>query len=95
MYLRANGIFQILKSSENVKSRGLDRVTNENLFPQTLLDKRLETNSQNLAKKVFLWNVLQLNFCNFLPKNVQTWTLVGRWVLGIKYKHFRDFLEIS
>ena len=41
--LNLNELFQILKSSENVKSRGLDRVRNENLFPQTTLDKRLET----------------------------------------------------
>ena len=29
-------MLKILKSSENVKSRGLDQVRNENLFPQTI-----------------------------------------------------------
>ena len=38
---RANGTFQILKISENIKSRGLDWVMNKILFPQTILDKRL------------------------------------------------------
>ena len=37
----------------------------------TIFDKRLETNSQNQAKYVFLWNVLQLIFCNSLPKQVK------------------------
>ena len=39
--------FQILKSSENVKSRVLDRVRDENPFSQTILDKGLERTSQN------------------------------------------------
>ena len=39
---KANGHFQILKSSENVKSRGLDRVRDKIPFPQTILNKRLE-----------------------------------------------------
>ena len=34
-------MLKILKSSENVKSRGLDQVRNENLFPQTILDTKL------------------------------------------------------
>ena len=36
-----------------------------------ILDKKLQTNSRNYAKQVFLWTVLQLIFCNFLPKNVK------------------------
>ena len=37
----------MLISSENVKSIGLDQVRNENLFPQAIMDKGLEADSQN------------------------------------------------
>ena len=43
----------------------------------------------------FLWNVLQLIFCNFYRKTSQFGFRVDGWVLAIKFKHFRDFLEIS
>ena len=38
---RANGSFEILNSTENINLRVLGRVTNENVFLQTILDKRL------------------------------------------------------
>ena len=44
--------FEMLKSSEYVKSGGLDRVRNKNLFPQVILDKKLRTNWQK-AKSAF------------------------------------------
>ena len=85
----------MLKSAENVKSKGLDRVRNENVFPQTTLDKGFETNSRNEEKQTFLRNILQLILCDFLSKSIKIWLLVGGCVLTIKSKHFRDFLEIS
>ena len=50
----------------------MDQVT---FVEDTILNKWLETNSQNYAKWVFLRNVLQLIFYNFLPKNVKIWLL--------------------
>ena len=45
--LEKQRFFEVLKSSEYVKSRGLNRVRNKNLFPQKLLYKKLRTNSGN------------------------------------------------
>ena len=61
----------------------------------TILDKRLWKNSKNKVKQVFLWNVLQLIFCEFLPKISKFGFCAASWVLAIRSKHFRDFLEIS
>ena len=46
-----------------------------------------------LSKIYSLWNVLQLIFCEILPKATKFGFRVVDWVLAIKFKHFRDFLE--
>ena len=38
---RANGSFEMLKSTENVNSKDLDGVRNDNMLPLTVLDKKL------------------------------------------------------
>ena len=74
-----------------MKSKGLDRVRNENVFPQIIFDKRLETNSQNQAKFVFPWNVLQLVVYDFLPKIVNIWLLGGRLSTRHQTQAFQGF----
>ena len=78
---RANGPFQILKSSANIKSRGLEEiklwkkwnsVSSDNL-EQSVVDKFTK-----LSQIGFSMKRLQLIFCNFLRKSVKIWLLGGR-----------------
>ena len=48
-------------------------------FHHTILDKELQRNSRNYVKQVFLWNVLQLIFCDFL---IQMSKFSLRWLAG-------------
>ena len=41
-FLRANGSFEIPKSTENIGQGGLGPVSNESMFPQTALDRGLQ-----------------------------------------------------
>ena len=54
--------FEILKSTENINSRGLEWVRNENVFSQTNFNKILNTYSRYLVKQLFPRNVFQLIF---------------------------------
>ena len=90
---RERASFEILKSSENVKSRSLDWVRNENLFPlgQKIIDKFIK-----LSKIGFLWLgdlfIHQSHVWWLFIENIGFW--VAGWVLSINPRHFRDFLEI-
>ena len=66
-----------------------------NNLHHAILERRLQTSSRNQIKLVFLWNVLQVVFGNFLARMSKFVLLVARWALAIKSKHFSDFLEIS
>ena len=52
--LRADGSFEILKSKDLLSSIGLDHIRTENIFPETILYKRWQTNSQNYVRYIFL-----------------------------------------
>ena len=60
----------------------------------TILDKRLETNSRNILQNIhrmfYSWY-----FAIFYQKTSKFGLRVYSWVIAIKPKHFRDFLEIS
>ena len=45
--LKGELVFWILRSSENVKSSGVDWIINKSVLRQTISDKRLWTNSRN------------------------------------------------
>ena len=92
--LKSEGVFQTLKSSENVKSRGLHWVRNENSFPQKILDKTLETNSQNKQNRFLYGMFYSWFFAIFFEKTSKFGFWVDGWLLVIKAKHFRVFLEI-
>ena len=42
-------------------------------------------------RQIFLWHVLQLIFCDFLPENVKTWHLIGRLCTRHKIQAFQGF----
>ena len=50
--LRADGSFEILKSKDLLSSIGLDQFRTENVFPEKILYKRWQTNSQNYVRYV-------------------------------------------
>ena len=45
--LKADGFFEVLKFKDLLSSISLDRVRTENVFPETILYKTWQTNSQN------------------------------------------------
>lgn len=51
-------------------------------------------NSRNQVKTVFLWNVLQFIFGSFLAQMSKFIFWVTGWIFAIRFKHFRDFLQI-
>ena len=45
--VKSEYVFWKTKSTENVNSKGLGWVRNQNVFPQTIMEKVLQTNSRN------------------------------------------------
>ena len=62
----------------------------DNLGPK-VGDKFKKLSKIGFSMECFTADFLQF----FLPKNVKISIWVDGWVLAIKPKHFRDFLEIS
>ena len=89
---RASGTFQILKSLENVKSRSLKRVRNENLFPQTILDKKGWRQIHEIKQNRFFSGMFySWLFCHFLPKSIKVWLLGGRLDTRHQIQAFQRF----
>ena len=84
--LRSNGPVEILKSTENGNSKGLGWVKNKNVFVERF---------KKPSKKDFFIEYFRVDFCQLSCTNVKVVHRVVGWVLAIKSKHFRDFLEIS
>ena len=78
---RANWHFQILKSLENVKSRGLHRLRNENLFSQAILEKKGWRQIHKIKQNRFFYGIFHSwLFLQFYTKKRQNqgfeWTAV-------------------
>ena len=64
-------------------------------FTSTILDKILLTNSWNLVKQGYLWNVFEVIFWNFLAQLSKLSLPVACWTFASISKYFRDLCEIA
>ena len=87
-----NSSFEILKSTENVKSRGLDRVRNENLFPQTTLSAKIVEKFTKVSKIGFSVECFTAGFfAYFYQKTSKFVSLGGRLVTRHQIQTFQGF----
>ena len=87
---KTNGSFKILKSSENLKSRSLNRVRSENLLGK-IICKSVKKIKHN---RFFYGMFYNQRFVNIYQKKPKFGFCVAHCLIIIKSKDLRDFLEI-